>query len=259
MGFEGKRNIVVTTSRGGKGGPPARLIELASKVAEELGGVYIPRKSVSIGEDPETYYIVVREDKIICRHRGSEFFWHPSTAKIRIGDPWRDPMVEAMGLMEGDWVLDCTLGKGSDAIVISYVVGERGRVVGVEIVPIIAYLVRIGLRTYEDENGKLVEAMRRIEVVNADHREYLASLEDKSFDIVYFDPFFPVPIKGATHMEPLRALGFKGDVDEETIEEALRVSRRRVVMKRRADEIPPPWVKEVVRGSRSSIAFWIIK
>lgn len=49
-------------------------------------------------------------------------------------------MVEAMDLKPKMSVLDCTLGLGTDATVASYIVGENGKVVGLESATLI-YLI----------------------------------------------------------------------------------------------------------------------
>jgi len=162
------------------------------------------------------------------------FFFHPSMAKVRIKSlrlGRGDPMVAAMDLRAGDRVLDCTLGRGSDAIVASHVVGESGRVVGLEVVPLIATLVDLGLRQYETDSAALNGAMRRVEVVCADHREALIPFPARSFDVVYFDPLFSSPVMESQAIASLREIADPGTVTPSVLSEAQRVAVRRVVIK----------------------------
>lgn len=214
--------------------------------------------------------LVLREDKAVVYLPAEklEYFYHPGMAKPRLKSIWKgqgDPMVEAMGLREGDEVLDCTLGRGTDAIVASYVVGPRGRVVGIESVPLIAALTEHGLQTFEftqgkaEENERVKEAMKRIEVVCTDHLDYLLTARPKSFDVVYFDPLFHQPVVESVAMIPLRALADKQPLRPEAFELALRVARRCVVVKQRRGT--PLWEKfqpdRVVAGRHSHIEYGV--
>jgi hypothetical protein len=169
-------------------------------------------------------------------------------------------MVDAMELGAGDSVLDCTLGRASDAIVASFVAGPAGQVVGLEIIPVIAEVTRHGLQTYESGRAELDAAMRRIEVHRADHRTYLSDVRAGAFDVVYFDPVFTTAVMESDAMVPLRALADKGTVTPETLVEARRVARRRVVVKNIAGS--PLWAElgivHFVGGSGSRVEYGVV-
>ena len=46
---------------------------------------------------------------------GREYHWHPGLLHTRVEAGWTHPLVRAMDLTQGDRVLDCTLGLGTDA------------------------------------------------------------------------------------------------------------------------------------------------
>lgn len=206
-------------------------------LAQELGILAVSRDerplAEILAEAGAGFALVVQKHSIILSDGQSEVFFHPGMAFVRIknmaaGEP--DRMVEAMSLTPGMTVLDCTLGLGSDAIVAAYAVGLTGRVTGLEAVGPLAMLVRRGLAGYQ---GRLAEAMGRVEVVAADHRELLPTLAGDSFDVVYFDPMFRRPLWHSSGIAPLRRLALDAPLDFASVEEALRVARHCVVMKER--------------------------
>jgi len=258
--------MIVTTSRRAS---PSRGTE-AKEWAARLGAAYVPRlgKSMAqlLGEVQVPAVLIIGEQWPIFMwpERDVEYFFHPNMAKIRLNnlaDGRGDPMVTAMDLRRGDTVLDCTLGRGSDAIVASCVVGPEGRVVGLEVVPIILELTRHGLANYSFDKPQVDAALRRIEVHCVDHRDYLAGCQDAAFDIVYFDPIFTRPLLDSDAMAPLRALAAKDTVTIELLAEAKRVARRRVVIK---DVIHSElWaglgIDTIVRGGGSRIEFAVVE
>ncbi|MDI3279956.1 MAG: class I SAM-dependent methyltransferase [Bacillota bacterium] len=224
-----KESFLVTTARRAD-----RALQLAAQeLARRYGQPYVPRSALStvpVGT------LVVGRDGLRFYGEGGELRFHPGLAVVRIkrllaGE--KDHLVEALDLRRGDAVLDCTLGLAADAIVASYAVGEEGMVVGVESsLPLVA-LVEQGLRTYQSGRRWVDEAMRRIRVVHADHREYLATCPDRSFDAVYFDPLFRWPVERSSALEPFRPLANPAPLSPEAVAEARRVARRRVVLKER--------------------------
>ncbi|MFD9628449.1 class I SAM-dependent methyltransferase [Peribacillus muralis] len=215
-------------------------VMLAKRVAEELHIPFIARKKRSVRdiqcENGEEDCLVYGKKRMeLYRYNEKEpFFFHPNLAMIRMKRIIRgesDPFLLAGDISAGSSVLDCTLGLGSDAIVASFAVGEQGRIVALEGNPYLALLVEHGLKMWSDAEEKLIEAMRRIEVIHADHYEMLKSMPDKHFDVVYFDPMFEETIaeshgiKGLTHFAQGKALSM------ELMEQAKRVARKRVVLK----------------------------
>lgn len=250
--------IVVTTSR--QAGP--EQMQLARAIAERLELPFVARTGAVADLNARAVLVVTRE-RLVVETRAGQLYFHPGMAKPRIRSLERgdvDVMVAAMQLEPGDEVLDCTLGLGADAIVSSYVVGSEGRVVGVEGVPVLAEVVRVGLSEYDPEHAAMQAAMRRIEVVAADHAAYLRTLPDKSFDVVYFDPLFREPVQQSVHMRPWRELGVAKPLTRDVVDEARRVARRRVVIKERhgSDVFAELGVENAVGGRKSRVAYGVI-
>ena len=256
-------NFFVTTSLKAS----EKLILRAGRIAKELGILYVPRGSASL-EDIERKYssdgiLVVSKERLVVYSKGETFFFHPNMAKMRIKALTlgkTDYMVSAMNLKPEMTVLDCTLGLGSDAIVASYVVGKHGFVTGLEINPLVAYVLREEMGKYENKSKALMKAVRGVRVLNADHNEYLKELPDNSVDIVYFDPMFKDPVYHSCGISSLRKLADYTPMRVETIREACRVARFRVVMKERtgSSEFKRLGFEEIVGGRRSRIAYGVI-
>lgn len=170
----------------------------------------------------------------VLYYEETKFFFHPSMAKTRISNFRKfeqpDPLIKAALLNEDDDFLDCTMGLGADTVVASYF-ARQGRVVGIEYSPIVATVVKWGMYLYHSQMPWLDEAIKRINVKCADHLEYLKNLPDNSFDIVYFDPMFRKPVLKSQAISPLRKLANPAALQPESIAEARRVARKRVIMK----------------------------
>lgn len=209
--------------------------------------------------------MIVWEPEGPVLYQGEErFFYHPSMGKnraSRLRKGQSDPIIEAMRLQEGMKVLDCTLGLGADALVISFAVGSKGQVVGVESSPVTAAIVRWGIEKYHHGPVWLKEAMDRIEITCADHFALLKELPENSFDIVYFDPMFRHPLPSSKPISPLRRLANHQPLSNEALSEAIRVSSGRVVLKERHDstEFQRLGFIEVVMGNHSEIAYGVIE
>lgn len=162
------------------------------------------------------------------------FFFHPSSSVFRVKQLLRagtDPLVDAADIQLGDRVLDCTLGLGSDSIVMSHAVGPCGRIVGLESEFITATLVKEGMSVWLEKENAINEAMRRIEVVWTEALTYLKACDDDAFEVVYFDPMFEKTISESVHLNPLRILANESQLSNELISEATRVAKRRIVLK----------------------------
>ncbi|AGL01380.1 class I SAM-dependent methyltransferase [Desulfoscipio gibsoniae] len=213
--------------------------DLAEKISIDTGLPVVARGKKTIKELSEEWQaehiIVVKAQKVICITGATELFFHPSMAVLRIKEirsGKNDTMINAMNLKPGEKLLDCTLGLGVDAIVASYVLGKDGLVVGWESSPIVASIVRIGLNSGYKQTKKVVqEAMKRIVVEHADHREALNTLPANCFDVVYFDPMFRRPHHKSSAVNALRPLADNRFLTTEVIASAIRVARRRVVVK----------------------------
>ena len=165
----------------------------------------------------------------------NSLFFHPGSTMFRVKRFKKggyDPYLEAMKLEKGTTVFDATLGMATDAILASYIVGESGKVFGVEKNPILAYLVKDGLQTFKYPLDPLFEvAMRAIKVKSGDYISLLKEMKKNTWDVVYFDPMFHQPIEASKGIEPLRTVSCYDQLTEKGIKEALRVARQRVVVK----------------------------
>lgn len=259
------RELVITTARHVRGDAGAR----AGRWAALLGAPLVARQGRSVEalcrqEDARGVLVVAADrDTYYEPAAGIEYFFHPNLASMRIrnlegGRP--DHLIAAMELQPEDQVLDCTLGRASDAILCAYVVGEAGRVVGIEKVPVIAHLTIQGLREGEFVSRRFTALMRRVEAICADYREFLPRCAPRSFDVVYFDPVFHQPIEESQSMSDLRALAHPETVGPEAVAEARRVARRCVVIKQRRGT--GLWetlgVTRLHRGAQSRVEYGVI-
>jgi 16S rRNA G966 N2-methylase RsmD len=256
--------IVTTTER-----PDGRLVARARRLAAEFSCRYAERRRDTLA-GMRRKYADAADGVLVVGNEGLRFvadgapplFYHPSMALIRIKrlrEGGGDALVEAAGAKEGDRVLDCTAGLGSDSLVLSYAVGERGRVTALEASPLLHAIVREGLSEYETELPDVNVAMRRIETVCADHFSYLSALPDNSVDIVYFDPMFTIPVLSSSSLEPLRAHAKDEPLTEEAVREARRAARKRVVLKehRGSGQFERLGFRRV-RHSGSAVAYGVI-
>ncbi len=260
-------SLVVTTSRN----PDAQARGQAQNWAQRLDCRDVPRRQRSLAalvadEQVSGVLVVAGKQQPVYYEpaRSLEYFFHPNMAKVRIHNlktDRGDPMITAMKLGRGDSVLDCTLGRGSDAIVASWVVEEPGKVVGVEQMPVLAELSAHGLATYEISPHDIAAAMRRIEVHHADYQDFLRESSHRSFDVVYFDPIFDQPIEASRAMAPLRAIANDRPVAIGALEQARRVATRAVVIKQRRGSDywqTLPFEAEIVAGGSSRIEYGVI-
>jgi 16S rRNA (guanine1516-N2)-methyltransferase len=144
-------------------------------------------------------------------------------------------------------MLDCTLGFASEAILAAIIVGESGKVVGLESTPELAYVTQRGLLDRPMTQKRMIAPMRRIEVVCADYRSYIESLEANVFDVIYFDPFFQERIDGsAINIDPLYRFGNTAPLDTSTVIQAITKARKRVVVKHPRDIALPVELRSLV-------------
>ncbi|MDD3648066.1 MAG: class I SAM-dependent methyltransferase [Candidatus Dojkabacteria bacterium] len=243
-------------------------VSYAERVANYLSVKYIPRRTNTLKKLLKIYDaegILVVNDGIInyTSKKGPKFFFHPNLAKIRITSLMKgsnDRLIKTAQVEEGDSILDCTLGLGTDAIVFSYAVGKKGRVVALESSPIIYLLVCEGLKNYKTDIKELEDSIRRIEVKNDDHINYLRKLPSKSFDIVYFDPMFRTAGK-TNALKPLRKLADSKAIRTKSIKEARRVARKAVILKeqRSSGEFERLGFQLPNKKSRSGFEYGVIR
>lgn len=256
--------FAVTFSKEGGGDLP----EQARLWARDLQVPYLPRYEKGSLDD------MLREHKIeallIASRRGPRvytaegmFFYHPGMGTVR----WQrvvqrgeaDNFLKALAIVPGQRVLDCTLGLAADALLASHAVGKTGLVVGLEASPLLYFLTSRGIRSYPGKFPALTKDLRRIRVVQAEAGRYLKEQPDDSFDVVYFDPMFRIPVKKSSAMAPLRPLAYEKRLSTETVRDALRVAPR-VVIKERSEEILKEYGCTAFIGTRySAVHFGILE
>lgn len=232
-------SVLITTG----GRPDGRSEQLAREAAEALGYPVIERKKRSVVRLQQEYgadVMVAGKDRFELYRIGMDepFFFHPNSAAFRLkrvtkGE--KDPLIEASYLKNGDSFLDCTVGLASDSIIASYIAGSNGKVMGIEADPAVAFITGRGLQSFPSESEQLVQAMSRIDVIHSEAVEFLRGQADASWDVVYIDPMFHAPIVESTNFTPLRQAGLHSVLTQEWVEQAVRVCRRRVVVKDRFD------------------------
>ncbi|WP_413381450.1 class I SAM-dependent methyltransferase [Alkalihalobacillus sp. 1P02AB] len=227
--------MIVTTVRKNA----QRLEPKAKELASLLQAPFMSRGGDSVETLQRRFeqeVIVVGSEKIqfFPKDSADPFFYHPNSAFVRIKQIEKkqlEPLKAASDLQAGMSFLDCTLGLASDSLVAQYLVGESGRVIGVEENFVIATLVQIGLNSWTDGRADLLDLMKKITVKHAHHLDYLKEQPDNSFDVVYFDPMFEQAILESKGISGLRSLAHYGTISEEAIQEAKRVAKHRVVLK----------------------------
>ena len=230
-------NAIITTGRKNQ----SESINLAKMMAAKLNIPFVERRNFSINALLTNYNVkqvlIAKQNTLRLYTADDEIFFHPNMSHLRIKNILSgsgDRMAEAMNLKCGMKVLDCTLGLGADAIVASFIAGESGSVTAIEINPCLAAVVNYGLKHFDGERKHIIEAMRRIKVINADYSAFLKSTPDNSFDVVYFDPMFRHPLTNSNNLNPLRHVADHRAVTIEAVEHACRVAKSRVVLKENA-------------------------
>lgn len=244
------------------------LVTRAMKLAEETGSLYVPRNKTSLARLAEKYnddeiIVVVSEGVRLIRRNEPELSFHPSMGYVRAKRVLRgedDPMLSAGAIKEGDTVLDCTAGLGTDSLVFAVAVGKSGHVIACESSLPLYTLLLEGMKYYKAGKSEVNDALRSIELKNKDHLSLLQEMEDKSVDVVYFDPMFREPMLDSSGIKPLRAFANSNALQKEAIDEARRVARKRIVMKEKAgsDEFRRLGFPQPER-SRSKIVYGVIE
>lgn len=230
----------VTTARSAR----PEDVALAHDLAAALPSRVVPRDHRSVEEicavEDLDGLLIVGDGEVCWRGPGGGHFWfHPNMAVNRVrpqaGGGARDPLVKALELQPGHRVLDATLGLGADAIVVSHLVGDAGTVWGIEVSPVLACLVRLGLQQYQH---KLSPAMRRIRVLCGSHTELFQHDEVAAvpWDGIVFDPMYERSRDESHGLDGLRRLACYDRLDAGAIERARELASGWVVVKGRPDE-----------------------
>lgn len=251
---------IVTTG----GRPDENSHQRALFASEALQIEFVERKKRSIKKLMAAYHadvLVAGKDRYELHSINSEtpFFFHPSSAAFRAKRVMRgenDPFLKAVNLTEGQTMIDCTLGMATDSMMAAIAVGDTGKIIGCEGNPIIAFIMKEGLQSYDFVAEKLMalHVMRNIEVISSVAVDYLKTLPSNCVDVVYLDPMFEETIEESTNFAPLRKAGVHISLDEQWLKEAYRVCKKRVVLKARHDS--PLFEKySFIREIRPNIKF----
>ncbi len=259
-----KQWAITTSKARGKHG--IGLTEDAQAIAEELDIPVINRNNKGIPKLMEMYQLdclLVEEDNELIAHwkDGGHLSFHPGMAVPRlkqIKDGEMEMLAQVAGIRSGDVILDCTLGMGSDAIVMAFASGNEGRVTSIESSPLIYAITKYGLKHWPTGSWRMKEAMDRITSVHSKYETYLAVLAENSYDIVYFDPMFERPIMESSGIAPLRREADYAPLTQDTLHLARRAAKRRVVVKHRAGTLQNLQFDEILGGRYSAIAYGIL-
>ena len=163
-----------------------------------------------------------------------ELFYHPNMAFHRIYQlrhGGSDALAEVCGIGEGTTFFDGTMGLAADALTISFLVGERGRVTAAEKSLPIYILVNEGLKTFAGKMPVMKDAVSRMEIHNADCLDLLKNAENGAYDVVYFDFMFNEPNFKSIGLNTMRAYACPDQITEEHVAEAVRSAKKRVIVK----------------------------
>ena len=243
------------------------LIYQAQALAQKLNKKFVTRNNLSLErlkqDNNVDNILIFTKDGLKAHTSQGDLFFHLNMAQLRIlnlNRNQKDHMVEAMDLKPKMSVLGCTLGLGTDATVASYIVGENGKVVGLESATLIYLITKYGLANFNHDNIAINHSLRRIESFNLHYLDYLKAQGDNSFDIVYFDPMFRKPIQDSANFKPMRAIANMEQLQSKALVEALRVAKKRVVIKETKDsmEFKRLNISQIYGGKYSSVSYGVI-
>lgn len=233
--------MIITTS----GNETQLLIEKALSLSSKHEIEYHSRNGKSLeylldNIDPQIFVVNNMRGLSYYEQGREEAFYHPNMAFHRIVNlkkGCRDSMAAACKLESGMSFFDGTLGLASDSLTASYVVGEGGTVTATEKSLPIYILVEEGLNFYAVQHPEMASAVNRISIKNTHNLDFLCQCRELSFDIVYFDFMFSYPVAASNGIQIIRNLASHDEMTEEHLSEALRVARKKVVVKSDRDGI----------------------
>ena len=261
-----RTELIVTTSHKPDTALRARAEHFARELDCEVAGRHAEGMLVVFGRYPEAQKaLVVQSGRLLLVNRaGNEVFFHPNLGAMRLRNVLRgqpDYLLEAMQLVPGESVLDCTLGYAGEATLCAHAVGDTGEVHGIEGSQELGIVVREGLKVFETDKAALNEAMRRVQVIHLGHHlEFLKNCPDKRYDVVYFDPFFDVAVDTEETLVPLKAFGDHSPLTTEALTHARRIARRRVVVKaaRWSEQLADFGITELVGAKARRVVYGIL-
>lgn len=261
--------MIVTTSQA----PSEQLLAQAKRLCTELEAKWVDRRQMTVSfmlkgsKDGKLFVVTEGENRLydIFSERSEQpLIYHPSMAFVKLKRMLKgeaEPLISISECAEGDFVLDCTAGLCSDALLFSMAVGSNGRVLALESERLLYTIVREGLASYETSITEIKEAMRRIEMKCEAHDQYLKAQPDKSIDIVYFDPMFRRPVHESSAIKAIRSVANAAALQLATIDEAKRVARKCVILKEhsKSEEFERLGFTRCTSERSNKIAYGIIK
>ena len=237
-------NILTTAQKSNEA-----IQEEAKALASSMHMTYIKRGKTSIPALFSKYqceYIAVLAGSGLTIHfpENQQHTFHLSMAQLRILRLQRgegDHLINSVQTIlnanhplgkEEFSFLDCTIGLGSDSIVVSYAF-PQAKIKGLEGSLPIWLATSYGLAHYSHNVKSVTDALRRIEVSHDTFETYVPNLPDDSIDIIYFDPMFEVPVEESPQFKPLRGHTMESHIDDKIMEEAMRVASCGVIIKER--------------------------
>ncbi len=179
------------------------------------------------------YLILHPQDKTLGKGLFVDFVEGKMAHRRKYGGGKQQPLARAFGLHKGELpdIIDATAGLGKDEFVLTNL---GCQIQLVEFSKIIAALLENGLQRAQQnqEIGQWVE--KRLSLICADSKIYLKNLEKKP-TAIYLDPMYPERQKSALvkkEMRIFRQFLAENDTGEELFEIALKVARKRIVVKR---------------------------
>lgn len=243
-------------------------LDYGQELAEKYGFPFCPRNGKTIRQ----LQSILNSALLVAHAQGCYYVNGPDTLRYHMGlAPLRlkqiqkgktEYLLEALDLRGDENIIDATFGLGSDALIMaSFLQSASGRILGLESADPVFYVVTEGLLHFKDHTGQISEESRRkIKLLHRDHHTYLSEQADRSVDVVFFDPMFQQPVYGSDHLGGIRTFANADPLLGASIEEAIRVSRKKVVIKERRDSILwSTWpIHKKVGGKYSNIAYGVI-
>ena len=237
--------------------PGEQCLTRAHEVAKQLGVPYIKRDAIRLNvcTNSGSAVLVMENCGPALHTAGGVHRFHLNMAALRIINLKRgqtDNMLTALALQPRYSLLDCTLG-----LVAQWSMGACGRVVGLESSVLVHYVTSFGLRHFECEDVNVNLALRAICTVPCDYRNYLQSIPDESYDVIYFDPMFERPQHASSSFHPLRGLVCNDTIDDEVISLAKTKARQRVVVKHEKNSAAQLRYDDIIGGKYSAVRYGV--
>jgi hypothetical protein len=210
-------------------------------------------------ESIDALYVVEKNRDVVIGRFGPACFVQPGLLKMKAQMQRAHPLLRALWPADeaplGD-VIDATAGLLGDTLHIAATTGAR--VHAIEKSAIVHCLQRRGLQMMA-LTPLWADAATRVTLIARDAMAHLRTLADGSVDAVLFDPMMSHPKRSAPSFEVFRHLAAHDVLTRQVLAEALRVARRRVVVKRgfgapAPSKLETPW-QRVVKGNR--VVYWV--